>query len=219
MFYTGKFDQWLTANWFLNLLATTLEGAGSHDKSFKHAESRTDLVKCLRYRYSEDSALMDDAPIRVLMWDKTHGEWSSLTKGGCRYLHQCRSWFVEMARVWTQQGLRWDIGIMMPLVTRDIMHHATFKISPVHIASCNFRDATHNSSGLNRPRSFKVKKLELDPSTVKNFSIGKHCKKLNSEQVPVILEWARENPTLIAGFFAKCSAVFIYLYTVPDNVF
>ena len=26
LFYTGKFDQWLTANWFLNLMVTTLEG-------------------------------------------------------------------------------------------------------------------------------------------------------------------------------------------------
>ena len=203
MFYTGKFDQWLTANWFLNLLATTLEGTEIHDKSFKCAVSRSDLVKCLRFRYSEDSALMDESPIRVLMWDKTRGEWPSLTKGGCRYLHQCRSWFVEMARIWTRQGLRWDDGIKMPSVTGEIMHHATFKVSPVQIANCNFRDATHHSSGLNRPGSLKVKKLELDPSTVKSFSIGKHCKKVNREQVPVILEWARENPTLIAGFLRR----------------
>jgi len=143
---------------------------------------------------------MDEAPIRVLIRNKTRGEWPSLTKGGFRYLHQCRSWFVEMARIWKQQGLRWYTGVKLPVVSVDFMYQATFKFSPVLIAGCNFRAATNHPSGLIQPKSLKLKKLELDPSTVKSFTIGKHFKKLNREQVPVMLEWARENPTLIADF-------------------
>ena len=179
MFYTGKFDQWLAANWFLNLLVTSLEGTEIHDKAFKHAVSRRDLVKCLRYRYSEDSVLMDEAPIRVLLWANTRGEWPSLTKGGCRYLHQCRAWFVEVARIWTQQGLRWDIGIKLPAVSDELNYHATFKIAPDLIAGCNFRAATDLPSGLARAKSLKMRKLEMVPSKVRSFTVGKHCRKQN----------------------------------------
>ena len=144
---------------------------------------------------------MDESPIRVLLWNKTRGDWPSLTRGGCRYLHQCRSWFVEIARIWTQQGLRWNIGVKLPAVSRDLMDHETYKLSPILIAGCNFREPADLPTGLLHPKSLKVKKLEFDPSTVKSFVIGKHCSKVNREQVPVMLEWARENPTLIAEFF------------------
>ena len=33
MFYTGKFDQWLAVEWFLNLLVKSLEGTEIHDNS------------------------------------------------------------------------------------------------------------------------------------------------------------------------------------------
>ena len=49
MYYTGKFDQWLAADWFLNLLVRSLDGNEIHEGSFKNAVSRRDLVKCLRY--------------------------------------------------------------------------------------------------------------------------------------------------------------------------
>ena len=203
LFYVGRFDQWLAADWFLKLLATTLESTEVHDKSFKTAVSRSDLIKCLRFRYSEESPLMDEAPPRVLIWEKTLGEWPSLTRGGCRFLHQCRSWFVEMVRIWTQQGLRWDEDSKLPSVSGELMHHATFKISPVQISACNFNEPALLSSGLLRPKSLQLKSLEMDPATVRSFSIGKQCKKLKREQVPVMMEWARENPTMISDFLRR----------------
>ena len=203
LFYIGKFDQWLTADWFLRLLATTLEGTEIHDKSFKSAVSRSDLIRCLRFRYSEDSPLMDEAPQRVLLWVRSLGEWPSLTKGGCRFLHQARSWFVEIVRVWNQQGLRWDEGIRLPQVSAELMNYANFKVSPVQIAACNFREPTSLSSGLMRPLSLKLKALEMDPVTVRSFSIGKLCRKLQRDQFPVLIEWARENPTKISEFLRR----------------
>ena len=203
MFYTGKFDQWLAADWFLSLLVNSLEGTEIHDKSFKHAVSRSDLVKCLRFRYSEDSVLMDESPNKVLMWNKTRGSWPSLTRGGCRFLHQCRDWFLEMVRIWTQQGLRWDIGIKLPTMSRELMIHANFKVSPIAISACNFNEPVMQSSGLLRPKSLKAKKIVLDPKTVKSFAIGKQCKKAGREQIPAMLEWARENPTLISEFLRR----------------
>ena len=203
LFYTEKFDQWLPANWFLNLLVTTLEGTEIHESSYKTAVSRSDLVKCLRFRYSEDSVLMDEAPPRVLLWNRTRGEWPSLTRGGCRFLHQCRSWFLEIVRVWNQQGLRWDIGVRLPSMSRDLMQHASFKISPIQIAACNFKEATVLSSGLLRPKSLKIKCLDMIPGSVKSFAIGKQCKKQNREQIPFMLEWARENPTMISDFLRR----------------
>ena len=146
---------------------------------------------------------MDEAPPRVLLWNRTCGEWPSLTKGGCRFLHQCRSWFLEMVRVWTQQGLSWDVGVKLPTMSRKLMHHANFKISPIQIAACNFKEATVLPSGLLRPKSLKLKSLDMDPTTVRSFSIGKQCKKLMHEQVPVMLEWARENPTKISDFLRR----------------
>ena len=146
---------------------------------------------------------MDEAPPRVLLWNRTCGEWPSLTKGGCRFLHQCRSWFLEMVRVWTQQGIRWDVGVKLPTMSRELMHHANFKISPIQISACNFKEATVLPSGLLRPKSLKLKSLDMDPTTVRSFSIGKQCKKLMHEQVPVMLEWARENPTKISDFLRR----------------
>ena len=203
LYYTDKFDQWLPANWFLNLLVTTLEGTEIHDISYKTASSRSQLVKCLRFRYSEDSILMDESPPRVLLWNRTRGDWPSLTNGGCRFIHQCRSWFLEMVRVWTQQGLRWDVGVKLPSMSRELMLHANFKISPVKIAACDFNESTILSSGLLRPKSLNLKSLDMDPATVRSFSIGKQCKKLMREQLPVMMEWARENPTKIADFLRR----------------
>ena len=203
LYYIGRFDQWLAADWFLKLLATTLEGTEIHDKSFKAAVSRSDLIRCLRFRYSDDSPLMDEAPQRVLLWERSLGEWPSLTKGGCRFLHQARSWFVEIVRVWNQQGLRWDEGIRLPQISADLMHYANFRISPVQISACDFREPTILSSGLLRPQSLKLKALEMDPVTVRSFSIGKLCKKLQREQFPVLIEWARENPTKISEFLRR----------------
>ena len=130
MYYTSKFDQWLAADWFLNLLVRSLDGNEIHEGSFKNAVSRRDLVKCLRYRYSDDSALMDEPPPKVLLWANTRGEWPSLTKGGCRFLPQCRAWFLEMVRIWTREGLRWEIGVKLPTLTEDLKEYAVFRIAP-----------------------------------------------------------------------------------------
>ena len=88
-------------------------------------------------------------------------------------------------------------------MSADLMHYANFKVSPVQISACDFREPTILSSGLLRPRSLKLKALEMDPVTVRSFSIGKQCRKLQREQFPVIIEWARENPTKIAEFLRR----------------
>lgn len=56
------------------MLVRSLEGTEIHDISFKYAVTRQDLVKCLRFRYSEDSVLMDKSPPKVLLWANTRGE-------------------------------------------------------------------------------------------------------------------------------------------------
>ena len=88
-------------------------------------------------------------------------------------------------------------------MSRDLMQHASFKISPIQIAACNFKEATVLSSGLLRPKSLKIKCLDMIPGSVKSFAIGKQCKKQNREQIPFMLEWARENPTMISDFLRR----------------
>ena len=203
MYYTGKFDHWSAAEWFLNLLVRSLEGTEIHDRSFKHAVSRKDLVKCLRYCYSEDSILMDESPPKVLLWADTRREWPSLTRGGCRFIHQCRAWFIEMVRISTQEGLRWEVGVKLPSLTEDLRGYAVFGIAPDVIASCNFREPMDVPTGLARLKSLKVKQLEMVPSTVRSYAIGKFCKKQTRSQIFVILEWARANPTEISEFLRR----------------
>ena len=153
-----------------------------------HTVSRRDLVKCLRYWYSEDSILMDESPPKVLLWADTCGEWPSLTGDGCRYFHQCRAWFLEVVRIWIHQGLRWEIGVKLPLLTENLRSHAVFEIASEIISACNFRDPTEVPMGLARSKSLKMKKLEMFPSTVQSFAVGKHCRKQNRSQIFVVLE-------------------------------
>ena len=120
---------------------------------------------------------MDESPPKVLLWADTCGEWPSLTKGGCRFLPKCRAWFLEMVRIWTREGLRLEIGVKLPTLTEDLKEYAVFGIAPSVIAKCNFREATDVPTGLVRPQSLKVKQIEIVPSTVRSYAIGKFCKK------------------------------------------
>ena len=58
----------------------------------------------------------------------------SLTKGGCRFLPQCRAWFLKMVRIWTREGLRGEIGVKLPTLTEDLSEYAVFGIGPGLIA-------------------------------------------------------------------------------------
>ena len=102
--YFNSTNQQEVGAWFLDLLAHTMDGIELHQEKFKSAETRVEMMKCLRFRYAGSSELMEDCPPRVRLWIKMLGDWPAVTTGGCRYLLECRSWFVNQASILKRSG-------------------------------------------------------------------------------------------------------------------
>ena len=80
----------LTAvNWFLEFVMVSLEGVEYHQVAEEAAQSRVEMVQSLRFQDARDR-LCDTPPTYMRLWSEILGSWPTTTKGGCRFLLQCR---------------------------------------------------------------------------------------------------------------------------------
>ena len=203
--YFDTLEQYQVIKWFMKLLCASLDSAEIHTEDIKIASSRQDLIRTLRFRYSEDSGLREEPTRRIGMWAKMIGGWPSITRGGCRYLLQARTQFLDVARVWRQErivGLSGE-GNLVPEVSEEIKSFSVFGIQPQFLDTVDYNQPTTDSSGLLRPSSLKSKLLMINPEDVKSYVIGKFCAKQPRLQRFIVLEWARMNLNQITPFLRR----------------
>lgn len=203
--YFDTFSQWDPANWFLKLLMSSLEGSEIHEKDMKLANSRSEMINSIRYRMGEDTPLADEPARKIKMWADMKGNWPSITRGGCRFVHQSRAWFLQIVKIWNKEKLKDESGERLKPASEDLEKYARFGISSNLIQSTNFSEPC-GQLGLTAPGSLSHKVLNMNPETVKSFKIGRFCTKQARIQRLIVLEWARLNPNLISEFLRRMGA-------------
>ena len=203
--YFNSTNQQEVGAWFLNLLAHTMDGIELHQERFKSAETRIEMMKCLRFRYAGSSELMEDCPPRVRLWIKLLGDWPAVTAGGCRYLLQCRSWFVTQASILKRAGYSGPDGVELEEPSEYLTKYARFGIPLAQINKMDFTAPAPNHYGLVHPGSSMFPLLSINPMISKCSSIGKFCSKQTRVQKMIIFEWARCNPHKIRSFLKRMS--------------
>lgn len=97
-------DHWFSLAWIVELIAFSLDGVEVQNVDFDAARTRAEMIKSLRFRYSESSTLMQESPVRLMLWCSLIGGWPSLSSEGCRFLHQDRKKFVDQFAVLKKSG-------------------------------------------------------------------------------------------------------------------
>jgi len=195
-------DQEGAVNWFLDWLVLSLEGTEFHADSEERAVTRIDLLKSLRHRDSRDK-LASGPPPYIMIWTRLLGSWPSITQGGCRFLIQCREWFLVQIRILARARLQWMDGRVLRLPAEDDLMYARFGLSPEQLGSPDWRQPARPGSGMGRPREMPVAVVRFDPSTTRSSEIGRLCSELGRPQRWAILEWARLFPEKLQFFFNR----------------
>ena len=201
--YFDSTDQGKVGAWILDLLAYTMDGLELHQEDFKTANTRIEMMKCLRFRYAGSSELMEDCPPRVRLWIKMLGDWPAVSAGGCRFLLQCRSWFVTQASILKRSGYSGLTGVSLSEPSEYLTKYARFGIPLDHINELDFSTPVPNHYGLVHPGSRMFPLLSINPRISKCSSIGKFCSKQPRVQKMIIFEWARTNSHRILDFLQR----------------
>ena len=195
-------DQLTAVNWFLEWLVISLEGVEFHQIAEESARTRGEMISSLRFRDARDK-LCDISPTYIQLWSQLLGNWPSPTSGGCRYLIQCREWFLVQMRVLSRANVQWKDGRVLQEPTASDLEYARFGISPELIGNPSWMEPVSGTRGLVRYPGISAEKLVFDPSTTKSSDIGAKCTALGRSQRWCLLEWARLNPEKLRFFFVR----------------
>ena len=198
-------DHWFSIAWVLELIAFSLDGVEVHNVDFDSARSRSEMIRSLRFRYSESSTLMERSPARIELWCDLLGGWPALTSGGCRFIYQARERFLSQVKILKKSGFKWVLDVRMKDMGERFESYSRFGIHKDKLDACNYTDPAPFQYGMFRPRSLKVPAIRFDPEKVKTFKIGKFCKTQTRGVKAVIFEWARLNPNKIRDFLSRLS--------------
>ena len=197
-----KCEQKDAVNWFLDWLILSLEGVEFHQDAESRAYTREELFCSLRFRDARDK-LCQEAPKYVKLWTRLLGAWPSITHGGCRYLIQCREWFLVQIRVLARANIQWTDGRVIRVPTEADLEYARFGLSSDQIGFQSWTEPVVGARGFSRPGSISVPLVEFDPSVVSNTRIGRLCTGIQRFQRWTILEWGRMNPFKLKFFFIR----------------
>ena len=86
----GKCTEFPFIDWLARFTKETLAGLELSPTAIAEAETRAEIISCLRYRTVEGK-ISDVAPSRLLIFINLLGGWPALPQGGPRFLHQVRA--------------------------------------------------------------------------------------------------------------------------------
>ena len=197
-----KCDQSTAVDWFLEFVLNSLETVEFHQAVEELAETREEMISSLRRRDSRGK-LCDSPPSFIRLWLELLGSWPSITFGGCRYLLQCRQWFLVQVRVLARAKVRWTDGRVLELPEEGNLEYSRFGLSMEDIGEQSWSQPVIGARGMVRPPGIRIKLLEFDVSSTKPCEIGRKCTMLGRNQRWSLLEWARLNPGLLRTFFVR----------------
>ena len=197
-----KCNQITAVNWFLEFVMLSLDCVEFHQAVEAQAETREELVKSLRKRDARGK-LAEQPPSFVKLWLEILGSWPSMTSGGCRFLLQCRQWFLVQIRVLARANIQWSDGRVLELPKEESLEYSRFGLSKEEIGDQSWSQAVKGTRSMGRPPGIRIKLLEFDVSSTKSCKIGKRCTELGRSQRWSLLEWGRLNPELLRVFFVR----------------
>ena len=195
-------NQITAVNWFLELVLQTLEGVSYHQMMEDLALTREDMIRSLQFR-DDRGRLCDVSPPFVKLWLELLGSWPSVTFGGCRFMIQCREWFLTQIQVLARAQIKWSDGRVLRDLREDDREYSRFGLSLEEIGDQTWRGAVSEIWRMVRPEGVSVPLLEFDISSTKPCEIGRRCTEIGRCQRWSLLEWARLNPDRLRGFFAR----------------
>ena len=104
-----KCEQEEAVNWFLDGSVLSLEGVEFHAHAEIITKTREELLYSLRFHDARDN-LCSSPPKYIVLWTRLIGSWPSITHGGCRFLIQCREWFMVQIRILAGANIQWMDG-------------------------------------------------------------------------------------------------------------
>ena len=195
-------DQLTAVNWFLDWVAISLEGVEFHQVAEEDARNRGEMINSLRFRDARDKLCI--TPLTYIqLWTQLLGSWPSPTNGGCRFLIQCRGWYLVQIRALSRANIQWKDGRVLRKPTESDLEYARFGIPPEQIGNPSWMDLVSGTRVLLRYPGMMAEKLVFDPSTSKSSDIGARCTALGRSQRWCLLEWARLNPEKLRFFFVR----------------
>ena len=197
-----KCEQKEAVDWFLDWMVLSLEGVEYHQDAEARAGTREELFRTLRFRDARDK-LCQDSPKYVKLWTRLLGAWPSITHGGCRYLIQCREWFLVQIRILARANIQWSDNRVIRVPTEADLEYARFGLSAEEIGFQSWTEPVTGSRGFSRPGSISVPLIDFDPSVVHSTRIGRLCTGIQRFQRWSILEWGRMNPSRLKFFFTR----------------
>jgi len=176
-----KYDQGSAVSWFLDFVMVSLEGVEYHQVADEQAQTRDEMVRSLRLRDSRER-LCEFSPAYVKVWAEILGAWPSPTFGGCRFMLQCREWFVTQMRIIAGARIQWtdDRVIRQP---RDAdLEYARFGMTLEEIGEQTWMDPVPGIRGRKKPDGVRIPVLDFDVSTAKSSDIGSKCTEIGRSQ-------------------------------------
>ena len=86
------------------------------------------MIRSWRRRDSRGK-LCDPPPGFVGLWLEILGSWPSITFGECRFLLQCRQWFLVQVRVLARAKVQWADGRVLELPVEENLEYSRFGLS------------------------------------------------------------------------------------------
>ena len=197
-----KCDQITAVNWVLEFVVLSLEAVEFHQGSEELAETREDMIRSLRKRDGRGK-LCESSPPFINLWLEILGSWPSVTSGGCRFLFQCREWFLVQIRVLARARIRWSQERVLKFPTAADLEYSRFGLSLDQLGEQTWSQPIPGIWGMVRPEGVKIRTLEFDVSSTKPCEIGRRCTLLGRSQRWSLLEWALLNPSRMKSFFAR----------------
>ena len=194
--------QFEACRWMCDLLLGTCCYTEISVQHSKTARSREELIHSIRKR-SQDGELSDVAPREVRFWSKLVGNWPAITKGGPRYLLQCRTHFLHQMDVIMDLGISWGKeNDSMKIPDDDDRFYILFGISKDRLMRVDWNAPLPSCEfGLQKIMSIQNRALEFNPSKVSDYKkIVEMCSVRRLSQRGAVLEWARHNPEQIPSF-------------------
>ena len=106
----------------------SLERVESHQEAEEQATDRVSLMKTLRFRNSRNK-LEKSEPSYVLLFSKLLGDWTTITKGGCRYLIPARIKCIQQLRLLARANIKWHKERIIIIPSDEDLNYTSFSIT------------------------------------------------------------------------------------------
>ena len=197
-----KGDQETAVTWFLEFLVMSLEGTEYHQIAEDQAQTREEMVRSLRFRDAREK-LCEYSPPLIKVWAGILGNWPSPTSGGCRFLLQCRDWFLVQMGIIARARILWSGERVIRVPTEAEVIYSRFGLSVEDIGDQSWIEPVPGVRGLMRPGGVKFPILDLKIESAKSKEIGRVCSEMGRSQRWSLLEWGRMNPRGLKTFFVR----------------